>query len=402
MVRIADRVWEHWREVEEWGSIELLFTSSLLDTDALSALEGSVGAAFRELARRRIEAGRDEDGEVSPGDAFVVPVPGGVALRIDEHPEDFEGLMREIVSGLDANGVDGAFDLHEPHPVVEVPERVDLLECRLRLSGELYRWPNYGFPGWRPEPGALAAAADLGIRWCVDNGAQLQLSLAVRLMKPVVLRAGNDLRRHVGQAIEQTTDLGVLTLVSASPHRFRGMAIEPREGRLTLVEGGATIDKDLQAALQALRASMQAAAPWAVYGFVKRGSKRLGAQLGTSLSDDWVPVLHRNAANSLGVAFEDKLAPDAFGMQLLGPGYAGRIPGGPEWRQEAVAPRGVILEHTDPEAWFGRLFAPFGGHPVPPTDPAEIPEVVSRARSTFTSILFTDDMAGFPSTADRV
>jgi hypothetical protein len=41
---------------------------------------------------------------------------------------------------------------------------------------------------------------------------------------------------------------------------------------LALSEGGAIVEMGLQDSLQALRAAMQAAAPWAVYGFVKRAT----------------------------------------------------------------------------------------------------------------------------------
>jgi hypothetical protein len=393
VIRVADRVWKEWRDVHEWGSIELLFSSALSEGDALAALEGAIHRTFRARIRDP-EPGED----ISPGAAFVVPVPGGIALRIDEHPDDFEGLVRAIVSELEADSVDGAFDVHEPPAVVEVSERVDLLECRLRLRGERYRLRN-GRARWRPEPEALAAAAHLGIRWCVENDARLPLALKVQLMKPVVLRAADDLKRYVEHGLHQSADLGVVTLISAAPDRFRLMAIEPLAGRLTLSEGGAIVEMGWQDSLQALRAAMQAAAPWAVYGFVKRGSNRVAAELGNSLYQHWVTVLHLNPLTQLADPFEDEFAPDAFGLQLLGPGYDGRIPKGHDWRQDPVGDHAIILEHSEPHAWFSHLFGTFGGHPMPPTDPAEIPEVVSRARHDFTDILFADHMAGFPRTA---
>jgi hypothetical protein len=393
VVRVADRVWKEWREVREWGSIELLFRSGLSEDEAVRVLEGAVFRAFRGRSRDP-EPGE----ELSPGDAFVLPVPGGVALRIDEYPDDFEGLVREIASELEADGVDGAFDVHDRQAVVEVPERVDLFECRLRLSGKRYRRRN-GRAGWRPEQAALAAAVELGIGWSVSNDPRLPLVLNVQLMNPVVLRATDDLNRYLGRALQQTAELGVVTLISAAPDRFRLTTIEPLEGRLTLCEGGAIVKQGWQDSLQALRAVLHVAAPWVVYGFIKRGSHRVAVELGTSLYQDWVPVLHLNPLTDLGTPFEDEFVPDVFGVQLLGRGYDGRVPRGSDWRADPIGARAVILEHADPESWFGRRFVPFGGYPMPPTDPAEIPEVVSRARHDFTSVLFADHMAGFPRTA---
>ena len=69
----------------------MLFSSVLSEDDALRALEGAVQRTFR-AGFRELEAGE----EISSGDALVVPVPGGIALRIDEHPDDFEGLVRRL------------------------------------------------------------------------------------------------------------------------------------------------------------------------------------------------------------------------------------------------------------------------------------------------------------------
>lgn len=206
----------------------------------------------------------------------------------------------------------------------------------------------------------------------------------------MVLRAADDLNRYVGHGLQQSAELGVVTLISAAPDRFRVMAIEPMEGRLTLSEGGAIVEQGWQDSLQALRAAIQAAAPWAVYGFVEAWLAQRGGRAGDL-------ALSRLDAGPPPQSLERPWRAVRRGVRS--PGYAGRIPKGHDWRLDPVGARTVILEHTDPHAWFGRLFGPFGGHPMPPTDPAEIPEVVSRARHDFTDILFADHMAGFPRTA---
>jgi hypothetical protein len=108
---------------------------------------------------------------------------------------------------------------------------------------------------------------------------------------------------------------------------------------------------------------------------------------------DWAPILHRNAQFSWVEAFEDELVPDAFGLQLLGPGYAGRVPGQRDWITSGSGSGSVVLAHESPDAWFERSFAPFGGHRSTPTDPADVPEVLARAREDFAEILFRDEVA---------
>jgi hypothetical protein len=134
-----------------------------------------------------------------------------------------------------------------------------------------------------------------------------------------------------------------------------------------------------------------------VYGFVKRGSNRPAAELATSLAQDWPPVPHSDPYTLGSQPFEDEFAPDAFGVQLLGPGYAGRVPDRPSWRQEPVGPDAVILEHVDPEAWFARPFVEFGGRRSPTLPPLPpVPDVLARAREDLAPILFTDDVRVAP------
>jgi hypothetical protein len=328
--------------------------------------------------------------EFSPGFVSFTPAPSGVVMRVDEWPEDLETLVRGIAARLEAAGVHGRFELYEP-PVRPLPQHADLLECRLRLRGERfhYRGPNHG---WRADRDAIAQAIDEGVRWCVANAPRATLSLRVSLLEPVVLRADDDIADYVRTGIDQT-DVGVVQLVSVTGERFRILAVHGMTGRVSLIEGGATIERHgWRPSVQSLREVMLRAR-WAVYGFIKRGSKPEAALLGNSLHDDWVPMPHLESPGSaLGDAFENELAPDAFGVQMLGDSY-GRVPAGPDWLATPVEEGGTLSEHRDPEAWFGRLFGPFGGHRTTPTDPAPIPEIVTRARDDFADILFTEDVA---------
>lgn len=330
----------------------------------------------------------------STGACSATPVPGGIALRIDEQPEDFAAVLRGIAERLEDAGIDGAFDLLATEPAARLPEVVDLMECRLRVVGERhhFRGPNWG---WRAEPEAFGAGGDAAIEWCSANAPELPLSLAVGLVAPVGIDRTQDIRQFVRHGLGATADVGVVRLTSTSPGRFRVASFEPSWGRVSLIEGGeALANGRWQPALDSLRAFCRSAAQWAVYGFVKRGSRRVDAELG-QLFMDWVPVPHRSANSRLGDAFEAELAPDAFGVQLLGPGYRGRLPDGPDWLHSPADANAVLLEHRRAEEWFDGGLVPFGGQALASLldQAVPIPGLVRRARRDFQPILFTDDVA---------
>jgi hypothetical protein len=403
LVRVAERVWKHWRELEEqFGdpSVELLFTSRLSTEEALAALQRAVGDVMR-MRLAKADAAAPGEEEFHTGHVQLAPAPGGVVMLIDEEPDDFQALLRGIAEKLDSLGVEGDFDLYQPEPVALPPERVDLIECRLRVRGERQHRVIRAGPHrrggrkywWKSDPEALAAGVDAGIGWCLANGTQLPLSLKVRLASPVTLRAEDDLHAYMSRGLAQATEVGVVHLLSVAPERFRALAVDPSMGRVTLIEGGATIaNLGWEPSLRDLKGALAAANPWAVYGFIKRGSRWDTATRARSLTTDWVPVPHFYPDILTAQAFEDEWVPDAFGVQLLGAGYAGRLPERAEWRQTPLGPNAVLLEHADPEAWFGRLFGPFGGYRAAPTDPANIPAVVARAREDFAGILFTEEV----------
>jgi hypothetical protein len=394
VVGVSGRVWEFWRaeaaDVTE-SEIVLLFSSELPQEKAREALASAASHAIEALEREYSE--RPDAEEASTGHWSLATVPGGVALRIDEEPDDFEGLLQRIAEGLEARGVEGSFDLWEPE-VIELPNAVDLLECRIRVRGERYhiRYRNYG---WDADESALEGAVAGALRWCVGNGANLPLQLVVGLIGPTTLGPNDDVAALMRSALERTAGIGAVThLTSVGPDRFRTLAVEPSTGRVTIVEGGeAMAGTGWRATLKSVREVLGTIAPCAVYAFAKRGSHLLTAELAQSLVTDWVPVPHFDPTTLGAQSFEDEFAPDAFGLQLLGPGFRGRVPHGKRWKAEQLAPDSVILEHIDPAAWFAEPFVAFGGRPYytkPPFPP--IPEVLAVAREDFDPILYRDEI----------
>jgi hypothetical protein len=395
VVVVAETVWEIWREREaefKKPSIALLLTADAPSEAALSAL----AEATSEVMERRLamaEAAGPGETEFRVGYCSFARVPQGVVLRVDEGPDDFEGLLQGVAEGLRARGIKGELDLYEPEGVSEIPERVDLFECYLRLNGEAVVSQRTSKRNWKPDPEALASAAEAGIAWCRGNDPHLPLALVVSLLPPVALDAEDDVDSYLREAIAGTSMAGggVVHLTSATPDRFRTFAITAQTGRVGLIEGGASAKEDWRTPVRHLTGAMRSAAPWTVYCFLKRGSLRNKAVLGASLPGDWIEIPHMDALGNPRDALEAQFVPDAFGVQLLSPGHHERIPESPDWRIEPLASGRVLVEHTDPAAWFDGNLVRFGGHPNPFFDPyPPTPLFVTRAREDFDAILYKD------------
>lgn len=394
MVAIADRVWVVWREREAADTtptLDLLLSTAAAHEDALSAVEH----ATREVMLKRLaktEAAQPGELEFRAGHCSFVSVPDGIALRIDEGPEDFEGLLRDIAACLERSGIDGELNVYEPPEVVEPPELVDLFEGHLRVVGRRVNRPLGGYL-WDPDPRAVDIAADEAVVWCREYETGLQLSIVVGLLPPATLTARDDVRAHLIDGINATRSIGVVYLTSVARDHFRTFAIEPSSGRVVLLEGGAVTAQDWTSSLGRVNQAMIRSARWAAYGYVKRGSRRLSAIFGSSLADDWVPIPHMNPLMRLYEAFEDEFCPDAFGAQLLGPGYRDRVPVVRDWKMQSLRSGHSFLEHLNTAGWFDGSLVPFGGRSSWVDDPAASnPSLVSSARKDFAAILFNDEL----------
>ncbi|MDQ3823197.1 MAG: hypothetical protein M3321_08150 [Actinomycetota bacterium] len=293
MVRIAARVWKEWRDLSEDDepAIQLVFTSAVAPAHALAAVRRAAAETVRALESRP---------PLPTGDPFrtgsftLALAPAGVALRIDEEPDDFGALVRGIAERLEAGGIEGELDVYEPRAVVPIPDVVDFLEARLRVRGERRPGP-FGGPkrSWYPEPEALAAGVDAAVGWCAGNDPGAPLSFSVYTMPPTALHSTDDAREYVRTAIEGGAHGGFVRVASTAPERLRVLALNPSDGRITLLEGGPTMQSaGWQSSLANVRAALAAAARWVVYGFVKRGSYRPAAELGGSLYQDWPRIPH--------------------------------------------------------------------------------------------------------------
>jgi hypothetical protein len=62
-------------------------------------------------------------------------------------------------------------------------------------------------------------------------------------------------------------------------------------------------------------------------------------------------------------AFGDLVAHDAFGIQLLGPGYTSRLTLGADWRARPPGSDATLVEHVDTDAWYQAPVRPAANGP---------------------------------------
>jgi hypothetical protein len=377
MVRIADQVWRAWREEAEreveW-SLLMLLSCSVPPPDV-----------ERALTETMTEVVIKWDGE-HPGRFFGewswTHANEGVVVKATES-EDFEQALRAVTAGLQRRGLDGVIDVYDPPPIPDRPPTAHLLECRLRVRGERIQRGPHTYT-WNADPGALAASVEVAVRWCVDGGRRGELALLVDVMPPLALSPDEDVFGRVIEALDPPRRLELRTLLLGE---MRCLALNPSDGRITLIE---TVRlRKWRDALDGLTGVLMASADSVAYGLIKHGSAVAQAVNDHSLSYDWPPRADLPPGDhqmSRVYAFEDTYAPDAFAIQLLGPGYAGRVPSGPRWRQDTAGNHSVLLRHEDPDAWFDTEFVEYGSDFTRALR-AQPPEVLVRAREDLAPIL---------------
>jgi hypothetical protein len=352
MVRIADRVWPAaaalYEEQDLGARVGLLLVPA-----------GDVGEAERALAESVLEVHEHLDAELPDPAAWDTPTPGewewvagtdGVLIAFGDSML-FETELRAVAAALSRRGVDGEIDLREPVSAPELPEQEDLLECRVRIRGRrehggesVYFWRCDRDAQW-----AFLAAAD---RWRRSAAEGAVGSVQKGAMPPVPVPADEEAVDRLSTAADGDSTI----VVSAStPGGFRSVTVHPYSGGVSLVIGGAEVRADRWPhALAELTAILREHADLLAYGYVRRGWQVGAAVWSSVFGADWPQRPNDRPAGGgfASEAFEDVYAPDVFGVQVLGPGYAGRVPEHPKWRTEPVGTASVLLEHTDPAAWY--------------------------------------------------
>jgi hypothetical protein len=335
--------------------------------------------------------------------------PAGVIVRQWGRAADIGEMLMALSHALDSGDVGGTLVLHAPEPPAARPplreRREELLECHVRMRGERRleppdeqsvqggHDPSERMVRYFADGAALLAGIETALAWIGDppDGAKLWSGANLPHRDVGEVRAHIAASRAMPTAADRPWSAWLVACWE-SDDRFRLASILPASGDVSLVEGGAPLAAgDWEPTYSMLLEELRAASAWGSYGFIKRG--REPGQISRSLAGDWVPQLPYGWYHLSHSIYEDVLAPDAFGAQLLGAGYSGRIPTGADWERGALDGDAVLLLHRDPGAWFGEPLPPVtilpSGHPDPGYP---VPEVILRAREDLGEILMTADV----------
>lgn len=388
MVSITQAVWSAWRETTERSPDE----PSMLLVFSPTGDHGDVPGALRESVlevQDSYSAGAEGSGDADPpfaGEWDWVRVSDGVLVQVVEC-DTLEEVLPAVAAALERRGIEGAFDVHEPPAVATPPRTAHLLECRVRVRGDrLRRGPRDYL--WQADPDAHEAILAVADRWCRRRGAGAAYSLSSGTVGPVPVEAGENVLDRMREAVVDRIHTEVSAVMA---DEFRSVAARAWAGGVSLVVGGAWLEGGRwRRALGDLTGVLRDHAGLLAYGSVRRGWAVEEARLGDGLPYDW-PQRTDSQPHGIGFApqgFEDVYAPDAFAVQLLGPGYAGRVPDSAAWREERVGSAAVLLEHVDLPAWFDAPFVPFRQRPRN-VEEVQIPAVLAEARKELAPILYS-------------
>ena len=375
-VKLAKRVLKRWREISEESSevrLELLLTSRMDPATATDLLEQSLQRVLAAFAADPPHTG--EEWEWWPGEWGVARVPEGAMLVGGYKSDGFEEIVLALVEDLDRAGVRGKLDLYQlPEPPVP-PLGIGVMETRVRVLGR--RVLDGPRDRWAADREALHRVLQAATSWCLEARPDCGVTLQHGAMAPLLVRRCDDPCERLRDVIGENMST---TLRSVGAERFRSVTVTPEDGGVRLVEGGPFLHRaGWQHPVAAAIEFACLVAADAVYAYVQRNPDRGEAESGDAETD-------RLRGSTLdAIAHEERLAPDAFAIQLLGPGYGGRIPGGDAWHATPLPQERVLLEQVELGPWFDELSIDeaWDGESLPRRTALE------RARADLASILFS-------------
>lgn len=381
-VRIAKAVWARWADLGEE------FDQPSIDLE-LRLGAGPIGAdAAWATALEQVHAEMDT-AERRTGEWTWTPTARGLLLSVAE-AWHFEDELRAIARRLGADGLRGTIGVADDSAVVVPPRKAPLVQLQVRLRGERTRPFERGYR-WTPDDAALERVVASAVGWLDALPGAPARSFWTDGPAVAVAR-GESLVDHLLRAADAGFPSAATGAVADGV--FRLVRLNVTGGAVILQEGTvapAAGRLDGPAVAAALVAFARDHAGDVVYGFVRRGWSTEWTLTRYELKVDWPgrPDDRPYAIGHSDQAFEDVAAPDAFGVQLLGPGYAGRGPIGGSWTEEVIGDA-RLLRHADPSAWFSEAFSlpPDGADPNDPSPP----ELLVQARRELAPLLYAPGM----------
>lgn len=375
-VKVAKRVLNRWRELSaesHKATVELLLTSRLDPAAATEALSQSLDRAIRAFESAHVDVPPGEDVPFA-GEWDVAQVPEGALLVGGRKSDAFESVLEAIVDDLVRQGVRGKLDLYGRPEVPSLPFGVGAVTANVRVLGR--RVVN-SRDRWAADRSALDRVVEAAVDWCLECRPERAVTLQHDVLPPLIVRRCDSPLERLRDVLH---DYGRATLSSIGDECFRDVQVRPGYGLVTVTEGGPVLHRaGWRPSVAAAAALVRHLSADAVYAHVRRVASILDAH--TDLHPDRLPTSWFDAT-----AHEERLVPDAFGIQLLGQGHAGRIPAGEDWRRSDLGGGRVMLEHADPAAWFGELTLEqaMRGESIPSA------RLLERARASFGPLLFEE------------
>jgi hypothetical protein len=380
IARVADEVWREW-ESERLNDEPFVTLRFEPEGDVVAA-----GHAVRECLREvtdafdaRLQAAGDQ---LYVGEWAWLRVSDAVLVNAIES-DVLDEILLAVVRELEQRGIAGVFRLREPVSAVAPSSIAHHLEARIRVRGRRVRHLPDDYR-WLPDRGAHAAVLVAADEWC--RGLPQSTSCAIRkdAFGAIPASADESLADRMTEAVDEERGVAVFC---AAGTEFRAVAARSHAGSVSLVAGGPRIG--WSTALADLTAVLRELAGNVAYAYVRRGW-----MVGQALLGSWMPAEdwpwrpdHAPRRPTTAQAFEDVYAPDAFGVQLLGPGYGDRLPDSGPWRIERLGHGSALVEHVDPPAWFGAPFVPYNEQL--PADQRPVPDALRAARSELAPLLYT-------------
>jgi hypothetical protein len=383
MIRMPKRVLRRWRAIAGDGQygddtyIEVLFTSRLDPVAAADVLTASLRRVQHEYAEAHTEVDPDLRGVPFAGEWDVTPVAEGALLFGGRKSDDGEAVLHAMVADLDRQGVSGRLDLYALPDAPGRPAGIGVIDASLRIVGQRVAGP--GRSRWSADRDALERVVEAATHWCSGVRPDRAVTINSGTLPTMLVRRPESPYARVRAVLYRDF---LMTFSSIGDDRFRTVAVSPDNGRVSLLEGGPRLHRSgwrpAVADVTELLTSMSADL---VYVRVRRENDIHRAESPETRQADRPRAYYHEA-----IPCEDHLAPDAYAIQLLGPGYQGRLPDGEECRTTQLPGGRALLEHADPAGWFDEVSheAAIRGESVPSR------ALLTRARESMAPILFPE------------
>ena len=276
-----------------------------------------------------------------------------MAMAWVDHYVLFRDMLRVLAEDLSRGGHSGVVSvaktdskkLRLPDPGVPAltagftlnldPKRVEALRGTFSRSG------------WNADMEATRQVLDVLLNWVSDGPGSLAYVTGAR---PKALPDQDTGRALILAELDRDErGVGVVTL---HPGGFRRVYFESMGHVLVEIAGDS---ENWQAHVAGFADLMRRAEPWLRYGMVKRALAAQCGYGGLMGSVPAVPSLTVTGKSALTTpTMEEHLVPDAFGLQMLGPGHLAQHPDLSRWNVEEVGAK-VLVSARDIAAWFAPL-----------------------------------------------